>query len=52
VRAFDPARSLARGWSITHDGDGRLVRSTADVGGGSELVTTVADGEVRSTLHG
>ena len=24
VRAFDPARTLARGWSITHDGDGKL----------------------------
>ena len=52
VRALDPVRSLARGWTITHDGDGRLVRSTADVGGGSELVTTFADGEVRSTVDG
>ena len=24
VRAFDPARTLARGWSITHDRDGQL----------------------------
>jgi exodeoxyribonuclease VII large subunit len=51
VRSFDPARTLARGWSITHDGQGRLVRSTAAVNVGSELVTTLADGEVRSTLH-
>jgi exodeoxyribonuclease VII large subunit len=52
VRAFDPARTLARGWSITHDRNGKLVRSTADVSEGSELVTTVADGEVRSTVGG
>jgi exodeoxyribonuclease VII large subunit len=52
VRAFDPARTLARGWSITHDRDGTLVRSVADVAPGSELVTTVADGELRSTVDG
>jgi exodeoxyribonuclease VII large subunit len=50
MRAFDPARTLGRGWSITHDRDGRLVRSVADVAAGSELVTTVADGELRSTV--
>jgi exodeoxyribonuclease VII large subunit len=52
VRGLDPARVLARGWSITRDGDGRLVRSTADVAPGAALVTTVADGEVRSTVDG
>jgi exodeoxyribonuclease VII large subunit len=52
VRAFDPARTLARGWSVTHDGDGKLIRSVTDVATGSELVTTVADGEVRSTVDG
>jgi exodeoxyribonuclease VII large subunit len=52
VRAFDPARTLARGWSITHDRDGTLVRSVADVAPGSELVTTVADGDLRSTVDG
>ncbi len=50
VRALDPARVLARGWSITRDEQGRLVRSTDDVVAGSTLVTTVADGEVRSTV--
>jgi exodeoxyribonuclease VII large subunit len=52
VRAFDPARTLARGWSVTHDRDGRLVRSVADVATESELVTTVADGEIRSKVDG
>lgn len=52
VRALDPARVLARGWSITRDEHGRLVRSTADVAPGAGLVTTVADGTVRSTADG
>ena len=52
VRALDPARTLARGWSITRDGEGRLVRSAGDVRSGTSLVTTVADGVVRSTVDG
>lgn len=52
VRALDPARVLARGWSITRDGDGRVVRSAVDVSPGTDLVTTVAEGEIRSTVHG
>jgi exodeoxyribonuclease VII large subunit len=50
VRAFDPARTLARGWSITRDAQGRVVRSPAAVGPGDHLVTTVAEGEVHSTV--
>jgi len=50
VRAFDPARTLARGWSITRDAQGRAVRSPAAVGPGDHLVTTVAEGEVHSTV--
>jgi exodeoxyribonuclease VII large subunit len=50
VRALDPARSLARGWSITRHADGRVVRSVRDVAAGHELSTTLADGEVRSTV--
>ena len=52
VRALDPARALARGWSITRDGEGQLVRSTGEVAAGATLVTTVADGVVRSTVDG
>jgi exodeoxyribonuclease VII large subunit len=50
VRALDPARVLARGWSITRDAEGRLVRSVGDVAAGATLVTMVADGTVRSTV--
>jgi exodeoxyribonuclease VII large subunit len=52
VRALDPARALARGWSITRDGDGRVVRSTLDAPPGAALVTTLVDGTVRSTVDG
>jgi exodeoxyribonuclease VII large subunit len=52
VRALDPARTLARGWSITRDAGGRVVRSAAQVAAGDRLVTTVADGEVTSEVVG
>jgi exodeoxyribonuclease VII large subunit len=50
VRALDPARTLARGWSITRTADGRVVRSPAEVAAGDELVTQVRDGSLRSTV--
>lgn len=50
VRALDPARTLARGWSITRRADGTVVRTPTDVAEGDEIVTTVAQGEVASTV--
>lgn len=50
VRLLDPVHTLARGWSITRDERGRVVRSVADVQPGSVLTTTVADGTVASTV--
>jgi exonuclease VII large subunit len=50
VRALDPARTLARGWSITRDDGGRVLRSAASVAEGDALTTTLADGDVRSTV--
>jgi exodeoxyribonuclease VII large subunit len=51
VRALDPARTLARGWSITRAADGRVVRSVEDVAPGEELTTTLADGQARSRVE-
>jgi exodeoxyribonuclease VII large subunit len=51
VRAADPARALARGWTLTRTADGRLVRSVDDVAVGATLVTVVADGTVHSTVE-
>jgi exodeoxyribonuclease VII large subunit len=52
LRALDPARTLARGWSITRDADGALVRSPDQVAPGDELRTAVASGEITSTVTG
>jgi exodeoxyribonuclease VII large subunit len=48
--AADPARLFARGWSITHTAEGRLVRFPADAPAGTELVTTLGAGQVRSEV--
>jgi exodeoxyribonuclease VII large subunit len=51
VGALDPALTLARGWSITRTSEGRLVRSRADAPPGTNLVTTVSDGEIGSVTN-
>jgi exodeoxyribonuclease VII large subunit len=50
VRALDPARALARGWSITRGPDGAVVRAPGDVSPGDALRTTLAGGEVASVV--
>ena len=50
VRALDPARVIARGWSITRTADGTLVRRIADAPVGAEVHTTVADGTLVATV--
>ena len=50
VAALDPAVQLARGWSITRDADGRVVRSTQDVTRDDIITIAVADGLITSTV--
>ncbi|MGY6499767.1 MAG: exodeoxyribonuclease VII large subunit [Acidimicrobiales bacterium] len=50
VNALDPARVLARGWSITRTAEGDLVRSASQVSAGTPLTTRLADGEITSTV--
>jgi exodeoxyribonuclease VII large subunit len=50
VRALDPARALARGWSITRTPGGAVVRSVHALQPGDDLVTTLVDGDVRSSV--
>ena len=52
VRALDPRRVLERGYSITRDGDGRVVRRAADLSAGVILETELADGRVISRVEG
>ena len=51
MRALDPARVLARGWSITRGPDDQVVTAVGDVGPGDRLTTQVADGTLTSTIH-
>ncbi len=50
VRALDPERALARGWSITRRADGTVLRAPDEVSPGDRLSTLLAGGELRSTV--
>lgn len=49
-RLADPARLLARGWSVTHTAAGLLVRDPADAPPGTPLHTIVAAGTLYSQV--
>jgi exodeoxyribonuclease VII large subunit len=46
VRALDPRRVLERGYSITRDADGRVVRRASEVAVGARIETELAEGRV------
>ncbi len=52
LRALDPRRVLERGYSITRDDAGRVVRSAHRVDAGQLLITETADGSLRSRVEG
>lgn len=49
VASLDPRRLLARGWSVTRDVDGNVVRQVP--GAGTQLHTTVEEGEITSRVE-
>ena len=49
--AYDPRRLLERGWSITSDEEGRVLRSVRGLEVGAVVVTRLADGVARSTVR-
>jgi len=51
VRALDPRRVLERGYTITRDRDGRVVRTTDGVVVGDVVATEFADGTVTSRVE-
>jgi exodeoxyribonuclease VII large subunit len=51
VAALDPARTLARGYSVTRTAAGTVVRRSADVAVGDHLITSLADGEFASIVE-
>jgi exodeoxyribonuclease VII large subunit len=50
-RQLDPERTLERGFSLTRDAAGRLVRQPAQVRAGDLLTTRVAGGELNSRVE-
>ena len=52
VRLLDPVTTMARGWSITRDSAGNIVRSTSQLKVGQTVTTSVADGVITSTVEG
>ena len=50
VQAVDPIRTLARGWSITRNAKGQIIRSVDDVQENDTVITTVADGSITTTV--
>jgi exodeoxyribonuclease VII large subunit len=52
VRLLDPVTTMARGWSITRDSSGNVVRSITDIKKGDTVVTALADGSITSTVEG
>lgn len=51
VSSLDPKRLLERGWSVTRNEAGTVVRSASEAVVGSELRTTVAEGEIISRVE-
>jgi exodeoxyribonuclease VII large subunit len=51
LETLSPLNVLARGYSLTHTADGKLVRAAADVKPGDVLVTRVAAGQVVSRVE-
>jgi exodeoxyribonuclease VII large subunit len=51
LRALDPRRVLERGYSITRDADGRVVKRSSAVAAGAELDTELASGRVTSRVE-
>ena len=51
LRAYDPARQLERGWTLTCDEEGRIVRSVEGIEAGKRLRTRFADGDATSVVE-
>jgi len=48
--AYDPVRLLERGWSITTDANGRVLRSVGEALPGATISTRLKDGSITSTV--
>ncbi|MFC1498849.1 exodeoxyribonuclease VII large subunit [Verrucomicrobiota bacterium] len=50
IRALNPVSVLGRGYSITRDREGRIIRTVGDVCAGQRIHTQVAKGEIESEV--
>jgi exodeoxyribonuclease VII large subunit len=50
LAGLDPAAVLARGYSITYDASGKVIRSSAAVRAGEHITTTLAQGRIESEV--
>ena len=50
VRLLDPRSTMARGWSITRNASGVVVRDVTNLKVGDTLVTTFSAGSTSSTI--
>ncbi len=51
LETVSPLATLGRGYSITRDAKGKVIRKAEQVQAGDTLHTTVADGEIRSVVQ-
>jgi len=51
LKGHDPVVLMRRGWSITHDADGRVLKSVKQAKKGVEITTRLADGTIGSTIR-
>lgn len=52
LAALDPARQFERGWTLTLDSDGRLLRSGAQLRTGQTIISRFVDGDRVSIVQG
>ena len=52
LRVLGPQATLSRGYSVTTDDSGKVIRSTKDMRVGQRLITRLADGRLHSVADG
>jgi len=51
LRLLDPVNTMARGWSITRDVNGKAIRGASALKQGQVITTSFADGDATSTVE-
>jgi len=51
LNALSPLNILARGYSITYTGGGKILKSVKQVKTGEDILTKLADGEIKSRIN-